>query len=244
MLVFTFFMVFFSAHAQNSPTICKPQCGANTTLQFPFGFSDGCEIQLTCKDNKTVKIGEFEVKKVTSNNILLHFPADCHRHINKSDELISPNYAPTNRNNFLIRKCSQPVNNCSIQAKSFEDRLSINTCKLKDDDDADNDDSDDDVSCYSEKNTSVVNELKKRTKCSVLFTSILINLNKSVDSVVLALEFEVVELEWWLLGNCSCAKDAKRVNVSIAGGKTGCRCQCKAGLEGDGFSNGGGCRRG
>lgn len=241
MIVLTFFtLYFFLAHAQNS-TSCQRSCGNNVNLQYPFGFSHSCKIRLHCHENKTMKIGEFEVKQVSSDNILLHFPANCSRHVDETHQFIGSNYAPTPRNNFLIKNCTQPVNNCSIQAESFQDRLSLKTCKSKDDGD---DDDDDDVSCYSEKNTSGVNELQRRTTCSSLFTSILINLNKSVDSVVLALEFELVELEWWLQGPCKCAKDAKCVNVSVVGGNKGFRCQCKAGFQGNGFRDGGGCRRG
>lgn len=231
-IVVIFFTVFFLAHAHNST--CNHHCGANITL-YPFGFSNDCGIQLHCNDNKTMKIGEFQVKEVTSDNILLHFPANCHRHINNSYLLIGQNYAPTNRNNFLIRRCKEPlVNKCLIQANSslLNDHLSVHSC-------------DDGVSCYSGEAMGVVNELNK-SDCSILFTSILIdsNDNKSAESVVLALEFELVELEWWLQGNCSCATDAKCVHVSLPGVSKGFRCRCKAGFEGDGFLGGSGCRRG
>lgn len=230
MIVVTFFTLFFFAHAHNY-TSCKRHCGDQIHVHYPFGFSDDCEIPLHCNQSKTMAIGDFQVKQVTTDNILLHFPPDCRRNINHSHQFIGPNYAPSPRNNFLIRNCAQPVNNCSIQPKSFQDRFSVKRC-------------DGDVSCYSENNTSHVNELGTRTNCSVLFTSILINLNNSVDSVVLALEFELVELEWWLKGPCRCAKDAICVNVSVAGEIKGFRCRCKVGSEGDGYREGGGCRRG
>ncbi|KAL8117551.1 wall-associated receptor kinase-like 14 isoform X2 [Apium graveolens] len=230
-LVVMFFTVLFLAQPRSS-TCCNLHCGTNITVQYPFGFSEGCGIRLDCNDNKTMSLGKIIVKSVTSDNILLHFPANCSRKINESNQLIGPNYAPTKRNNFLIRRCNKPlVNKCLIQANSslINDHLSA-SCN------------DDGVSCYRGEGRSVVNELNM-SDCSVLYTSILINSNnnKSADSVVLALEFEVVELEWGIPGNCNCSTDAKCVRVRLEGVNKGFRCQCTEGFEGDGFR--GGCRR-
>ncbi|KAL1809860.1 hypothetical protein ACET3Z_026850 [Daucus carota] len=236
-VVVTVFTAFFVAHAQNST--CKRYCGDDNdriTVKYPFGFSDECEIPLKCdEDKKRMLIGDFEVKKVMSESIVLRFPANCSRSIEESAQLISRNYAPTNRSNFLIRNCKRPVNRCLIQAESFENRLSVKSCESK---------ASDDVSCYTGKNMSVVDELNG-SDCSVLFTSILINSpeNNSAESVVLALEFEVVELEWWLEGPCKCAVNANCAQLLVAGGKRRFRCQCNAGFEGDGFREGEGCRK-
>ncbi|GFY86124.1 protein kinase superfamily protein [Actinidia rufa] len=61
-------------HAQ---TKCKSTCGFGPLkrLQYPFGFSSGCPIQLNCSGNGTAMIDEFPVQSVSSDSILIKIPA-------------------------------------------------------------------------------------------------------------------------------------------------------------------------
>ncbi|GFZ10274.1 protein kinase superfamily protein [Actinidia rufa] len=67
-------------HAQ---TNCNGSCGFGPPkrLQYPFGFSPACPIQLNCSGNGTVLIDEFPVQSVTADAILITIPAKCDRPI-------------------------------------------------------------------------------------------------------------------------------------------------------------------
>lgn len=225
-----------SAEANNSAA-CNRYCGT-TSVQYPFGFTEGCEIRLNCTPNKNIQIGDFQVQNITTDNILVNLPAKCDRHILEIDRFFNQNYAPTWRNNFLLRNCRPQLNGCVIQGSLLEDRFSIPRCKS----DSGN------ISCYSEEDIGLkLMSLKNlnRANCTVLFTSIAVDSieNRSMNSAV-ELKFQSVELEWWLKGSCSCVREANCVNVTLASGEMRFRCRCKEGFKGDGFTAGDGCRKG
>ncbi|KAG5530530.1 hypothetical protein RHGRI_025470 [Rhododendron griersonianum] len=59
-----------------------------------------------------------------------------------------------------------------------------------------------------------------------------------------SLQFQAAELGWWLGGGCDCSAKAECTNVTVLGGGSGYRCQCREGFVGDGFAGGGGCQKG
>lgn len=104
------------------------------------------------------------------------------------------------------------------------------------------------ISCYSEDYRRIDYmdyDNLTRTNCSVLFSSIAVDLNSGTNrNSAVSLEFQRLELGWWVNGLCRCVEDAGCVEVSTAGGGEGYRCRCKVGFDGDGFIDGNGCRKG
>ncbi|KAG7558043.1 Wall-associated receptor kinase galacturonan-binding domain [Arabidopsis suecica] len=87
--------------ASSSAETCNRKCGG-LTLSYPFGFSPGCPIQLNCSaEDHGAKIGEFSVRNVTENSILVGVPSNCTRKIEDMTPLFGTHYAPTSENNFL-----------------------------------------------------------------------------------------------------------------------------------------------
>ena len=77
--------------------------------------------------------------------------------------------------------------------------------------------------------------------CKYLFSSFAVEQRK--DDPDISLQFQLLELGWWLEGPCQCSPNATCTNVTVAAGKFGFRCHCPQGYQGDGFLNGTGCRR-
>lgn len=222
-----------SSQATQNPS-CNRVCGTHdkSTVPYPFGFSPGCGIQLNCSENFNVQIGEFSVQNITNDHILVNIPPECDRNITKIRQLTGTNYRPTSRNNFLLQNCSQPPKGCLIGPALLDDRFQ--ECQSVSGN----------RSCYLEEDRSVqfTNiDMLEKTGCSVLVTSIAVE-NRSVNSSV-ELDIQTVELGWLLQGPCKCVAQADCTNLTL-GGLQGFRCRCKSGFEGDGFVDGGGCRKG
>ncbi|XP_014519324.1 wall-associated receptor kinase-like 14 [Vigna radiata var. radiata] len=206
-----------TARAQN--LTCNRQCGKQS-VQFPFGFSEGCEIILNCSDNK-VRLHEFLVQNVTNSNILVNLPAKCNRSMESIEPLFGNNFAPSVNNSFLVKDCSDASRGCVIPASNF-----VETCDNKSGN----------ISCFSKQDEAGVLTYKdlKETKCNYLFSAIYFGQSKEIT-----LQFQVVELAWWLQGQCDeCSENATCSKV-----QRGFRCQCIHGFTGDGFINGTGCRK-
>ncbi|WVZ09333.1 hypothetical protein V8G54_013863 [Vigna mungo] len=206
-----------TARAQN--LTCNRQCGKQS-VQFPFGFSEGCQIILNCSDNK-VHLHEFLVQNVTNSNILVNLPAKCNRSMESIEPLFGNNFAPSVNNSFLVKDCSDASRGCVIPATNF-----VETCGNKSSN----------ISCFSKQDEAGVLTYKdlKETKCNYLFSAIYFGQSKEIT-----LQFQVVELAWWLQGQCDeCSENATCSKV-----QRGFRCQCIHGFTGDGFINGTGCRK-
>lgn len=236
-IITSFFLLSSSSSHPPQNSSCIRVCGTHdkssqTHVQYPFGFSPSCEIQLNCSEIFTVQIGGFHVQNITNDNILVNIPAECDRPIAKIRQLMGTNYAPTSRNNFLLQNCSKPLKECLIEPRLLEDRFQVKGCQSGN------------RSCYLEEDRSVQFtsfDTLERTGCSTLFTSIAVE-NRSVNSSV-ELEIQTVELGWLLEGPCKCVDQADCTNLTL-GQLQGFRCRCKTGFEGDGFVDGGGCRKG
>ncbi|WOG93147.1 hypothetical protein DCAR_0312428 [Daucus carota subsp. sativus] len=237
-IITTLFLLSSSSSQASHNSSCSRVCGAHKStqihVQYPFGFSPGCEIQLACL-NSSVKIEQFRVQNVTNDHILVDIPAQCDRNISAIRPLFGRNFAPSSRNSFLLQNCSRPVKECLIETSLLEDRFQVDTCQSVRSN----------VSCYVEdRDVEFMSfETLEKTGCSELFTAIAVDLfdNRSVDSSV-AIEIQTLELGWLLEGPCKCVAQADCVNLTL-GGLQGFRCRCKSGFEGDGFVDGGGCRK-
>lgn len=223
----------------NAADLCDRTCrnGKSTKrVPYPFGFSPGCAIRLTCA-NATVKIGEFEVQNVTADSIFVNLPTKCHRQITSLHPLFGPNYGMTRQNSLLLQNCTTHQNGCVIPTSLVEQRFNLKTCGVVSDN----------ITCFSwpyneNKSASFMsfNDLS-RTGCNYLFSSLAFN---SGGNSAGSLEFQLLELGWGLNGSCNCSKNADCTpNVTLANGISGHRCRCQEGFEGDGFVAGDGCRR-
>lgn len=223
----------------NAADLCDRTCrnGKSTKrVPYPFGFSPGCAIRLTCA-NATVKIGDFEVQNVTADSIFVNLPAKCHRQITSLRPLFGPNYGMTWQNSLLLQNCTTHQNGCVIPTSLVEQRFNLKTCGV----------GSDNITCFSwpyneNKSASFMsfNDLS-RTRCNYLFSSLAFN---SLGNSAGSLEFQLLELGWGLNGPCNCSKNADCTrNVTFANGISGHRCRCQEGFEGDGFVAGDGCRR-
>ncbi|XP_075485680.1 wall-associated receptor kinase-like 14 [Primulina tabacum] len=213
---------------------CNQKCGGQE-LHFPFGFSAGCKIQLNCSSNGTVFAAGFPVQSVTSDTILLTIPATCDRPVEALRSLFTPNYAPTSQNAVLLHNCSGLRSSCFIPTTMVQTHFELLNCNAKNDS----------ISCYSEEDnrSSFINyEKLRRTSCRSLFSAI--SMESFGNSSSVSLDVQIVRLEWWILGRCKCAENARCVRIEstpVEGNPPGYRCQCADGFAGDGFTDGLGC---
>lgn len=233
-MIITIFLL-SKTRAQNNSnnTNCLNRCG-DEILQYPFGFSEGCGIKLNCTNNK-VQIDDFLIQNLTKNSIFIYLPAKCNRSIASIRPLFNDNFAPTRNNSFLVQDCSASLGGCVIPASSFGgNQIEVESCDSKSSN----------ISCftqeYHEGDVDVLSydELNK-TKCNYLFSAIAVEQNKEIS-----LQFQAIELGWWLQGSCECSNNATCSTVNLQGNGTGFRCQCVDGFRGDGFASGTGCRKG
>ncbi|CAN6301713.1 unnamed protein product [Urochloa humidicola] len=224
---------------------CARSCG-NLTVQYPFGFSPGCEIQLGCDQggNGTARLGDerelgLVVSNVTVRALFLTLLPDCSRRLNASvKELFTDNYAPSPQNTLLVSSCNNAAtrgHNCSVKPAVYLSSSShcFNGTKPEN------------FSCVQPPSG---NRFFNRTEiwalgseCAGLVSAVSF---WPTPAPAPALLLGVMELEWWMLGPCRCSSQASCTNVTTPNaGQPAFRCECLEGFEGDGFAAGTGCRR-
>ncbi|KAG8367023.1 hypothetical protein BUALT_Bualt16G0029300 [Buddleja alternifolia] len=236
------------AQTTNS-TACDQSCGGDL-VPYPFGFSDGCEIRLNCSTNNgnNIQIGNYTVVNMTSDQILINFPAKCDRPLEELSSLFGLNFAPTWRNCLLLENCSSPTNECVIPSRLVRSRIVFEDCNF-----GSRNSDHYNISCYSgglDDGSEFLDYDKviAQGNCSVLFSSMMVDLDENARSVgggggSVGLEFETVELGWWLVGECDCDPNANCTPVVYGAQPQGFRCKCNEGYAGDGFAAGNRCRR-
>ncbi|CAL5197649.1 unnamed protein product [Lathyrus oleraceus] len=237
LIIITIFITVITADQNNNH--CNRRCGEQS-VNYPFGFSEGCKIKLNCSNNNNqIKIGDLTVQKLNSDSIYISLPAKCNRNTSFIYPLFGKNYAPTWNNTFLVQRCRPNLSGCVIPTSIFAGtQIDVEGCGSRSKSDY--------ITCFtqSQRKTSREDVLTpddwNKTGCELLFSAIAVD-NSTVDDV--PLQFQVVELGWWLEGSSSCSDDANCTVVHLAGEKQGFRCRCREGLVGDGFVNGTGCRR-
>ncbi|KAL2348443.1 hypothetical protein Fmac_002443 [Flemingia macrophylla] len=228
--VIVFTILIACARAQNRT--CNTQCG-DQNLQFPFGFSEGCKIRLNCSNNR-VQINEFLVQNVTNSKILVDLPAKCNRSMDSIGTLFSENFAPSLNNSFLVQDCREVLGGCVIPASTFVgSHVDVDSCDKRSSN----------ISCFNKQEKEDAADVMSyddlnNTRCNYLFSAVSFAQTKDIE-----LQFQVVELAWWLKGNCRCSRNATCVHVTLPRGDGGFRCQCLQGFSGDGFADGTGCRK-
>lgn len=221
---------------------CSQICGGggrqppqSPTIQYPFGFSPGCPIQLNCTPNGNASIGGFSIVEITGDTMTVTVMTQCDRPFSLVERLYSPNFAPTNRNAILLNNCSQ-ASSCPIpsaMARTHFESLCTGRANGS-------------MSCYLElghNSAAKFVDLRglRGLNCQYLLSGILA---ESISDVSLSLDVQMIELGWWLDGGCNCDKQAICANVLTPNGSRGYRCSCKHGFVGDGFKDGIGCRKG
>ncbi|XWS33697.1 hypothetical protein CRYUN_Cryun22dG0105200 [Craigia yunnanensis] len=230
------FVVFQAKSVNSQNNKCLGSCvTSNFTrpLPFPFGFSSGCPIQLNCSSG--VKIGEFLVLNITSTDIIIHLPAKCERRLAEISVLFGENYALSAANSLLLQNCSKPLKApCEIRPMFLETSFNLTPCVAKSDN----------ISCFNGGDGERLLSFDEvnNTQCRFLFSSTSIVVDSARNSAV-SLELERVTLEWWVGGECNCDGNANCTVVKRGNRTMGFKCLCKEGFEGDGFKDGGGCRR-
>ncbi|KAI4321285.1 hypothetical protein MLD38_034687 [Melastoma candidum] len=201
---------------------CNNTCSGQTPnikIQFPFGFSSGCPIQLNCTPDGTVLIGEFPVQEIDSysGSISVNVSARCDRPFGTIDQLYGRNFAPKSNNEVFLGNCTQP---------SPCDKY-LPTCSM----------SLENVSCYTVKESGSeflsFGKLSEM-KCGIFTSSTSEWLSNSLYD-------ETMLLAWWVSGeDCRCSGNAIcTLFPSVPAGGNGYRCQCSG--DGDGYLDGSGC---
>ncbi|XP_031125524.1 wall-associated receptor kinase-like 14 [Ipomoea triloba] len=231
-LSFIVFLIFRSTAV--SAAACNRSCGGRVSpaeLPSPFGFSAGCKIRLNCTSGGTPAVHDFPVYDVTADSILINLPAKCGRPISAAGALFTANYAPTRKNDILLQNCSSPETDCRVPSTEIQTRFDLLDCGS----------GMDNISCYSEKTKPAGKFIHfdglMKSGCKSLFSAVAV---KSLgDTPAVAMDIQVVQLEWWLTGDCRCSKNAKCTRI----GRVGYRCHCFEGFAGDGYQSGSGCRK-
>lgn len=228
-----FFLVITIHLLSTSAASCNRSCG-NHHLQFPFGFSPGCQIQLNCTPDGTINLAShFPVHSVTLDTISVSLPAACNRPVAALRPLFASNFAPSSRNAILLQNCGNESSDCFIPTKMVETHFELLHCDAARHNATT-------VSCYSETDnrTSFIDyDNLKRSSCGTVFSAI---------SMGSSLDVQIVRLGWWIYGECRCSNNANCVRVSppVHGKTPAYRCECVEGFAGDGFLHGLGCRKG
>ncbi|KAI9113424.1 hypothetical protein K1719_015351 [Acacia pycnantha] len=111
-------IIVFATRAENSNS-CERRCGGYT-IQYPFGFSEDCEIKLNCSSSDGMEIGGLRVNKVTTSSIFIDVPWKCNRSVQAIRSLFSNNFAPTRNNSFILQAGSSTLG-CGVPATSLVD---------------------------------------------------------------------------------------------------------------------------
>ncbi|CAD6202741.1 unnamed protein product [Miscanthus lutarioriparius] len=231
---------------------CARSCGA-LTVQYPFGFSPGCEIPLGCDQaNGTAWLGGARelgllVSNVTARALFLTLRPNCSRRLNASLEaLFTKTYAPGRQNALVVSSCklvslAADISNCSVHPSAYLDNSS--QCGRG---------AADSIRCVvptqptSDDNIRVPDRFFNRTEMQTLAAECtgLVSAVSYWDAPAPALLLATMELEWWMLGPCRCSRQANctRVTTPVAR-QEAFRCECREGFEGDGFAEGAGCRK-
>ncbi|XP_065847223.1 wall-associated receptor kinase-like 14 [Euphorbia lathyris] len=207
---------------------CNHTCGKQH-LSYPFGFSSGCPIQLNCSSSGDIFLDEhYPVLYVNDDTIRISLQPQCNRSIETFPKLFTKHFAPSSTNAILLYNCSSAVSPCSIPA------INVHLESL----DCANNTS---ISCIYDPTVDGFfhRNQSQLLQCEYLLSSISV---KSLNDSGVSLDISVMDLVWWIPGNCSCSEHADCREVLTPDGP-GHRCLCKDGFVGDGFSGGTRCER-
>ncbi|KAK1438971.1 hypothetical protein QVD17_04784 [Tagetes erecta] len=227
----------------NCTRVCRGGIGTRVkSVSYPFGFSDGCEIRLNCSAGE-ITFGEYIIQNITRDHILVNLPAKCDRKYAEIRVFNNTNFALSSRNGLLLENCNSTLNDCVVSTTRVENHFNLQQC-----DSRVNGNVTTTMNCYSEDDPDVeefinLNKLDD-ARCEILFSSVTVDVNGTISpNMPVSLEFQSLELGWWVNGDCRCHPNAVCRNVNFDNQTVGYRCHCDHGYAGDGFIDGDGCRR-
>ncbi|CAM8975835.1 unnamed protein product [Rhodiola kirilowii] len=215
-----------SCHAPNFPT-------NHVHVPYPFGFSPSCSIQLNCTSDGTISLHHFPIRTLSSDSLLVNLEAKCNRPITTFQSFFGSNYAPISSNGILLKNCSRPATPCKLPSTAVQTNFELYDCGGVNSS----------VSCYSEYGTEtrfLSYEKVLESECRFLFSSISV---ATVNVSEISLDVQVVQIGWWIEGDCRCSENADCIHILSPVTRQGAhRCRCREGFVGDGFLDGEGCR--
>uniref|UniRef100_A0A0E0BUS9 Protein kinase domain-containing protein n=1 Tax=Oryza glumipatula TaxID=40148 RepID=A0A0E0BUS9_9ORYZ len=254
-----------AAAAASGDERCRRQCGG-LAVPYPFGFSGDCPILLACDEgnstaallrpttNGTSTTAESSSSYAvaassfnsTASTLLVSLPPSCNRTVSDARRWLSgANYGVSSRTGLFLRGCQNAAStNCNVPAevilrteKCGGGNASPVTCIAA-------------ISAETDMAKGVGMfarwDMVDEPRCDNLLTSVY----SETQEQLFTLEIAVAELGWWVNGSCSavagdlagrCAANATCHDVQTPSGAWGHRCECHAGLIGDGFAAGDGC---
>uniref|UniRef100_A0A453JQ41 Wall-associated receptor kinase galacturonan-binding domain-containing protein n=1 Tax=Aegilops tauschii subsp. strangulata TaxID=200361 RepID=A0A453JQ41_AEGTS len=252
-----------AAAASGGGDRCSRRCGG-ATVPYPLGFSPGCPIALWCDASISTPILPYIGENGTTyrviafnstiSTVVVGLSPSCSRSVPEARRVLSGgNYGVSSRTGLFLRGGCGGVNasagaGCSVPVDVMSRLLRTAQCVG-----ISNDTSPAAVACVASRpanSTAAVNEQfllwekVEKQKCDEVLTSTVFVLTPEGTAT---LEFGVAELGWWLNGTCGtgggerCAANATCTDVQTPNGELGHRCECVAGMEGDGFLAGDGC---
>ncbi|WVZ56070.1 hypothetical protein U9M48_006650 [Paspalum notatum var. saurae] len=260
LLPWTTLLLLLHAAAAAGNASCARRCGG-LTVQYPFGFSPGCEIQIGCDSaDGAAWVGSGRelgllVSNVTARAILLALRPDCSRPLNASvHALFSDRYAPGSQNALVVSSCrpAAHVSNCSgPQPSTYGSYLDNSSrCDRR---------AEDSIRCVfpppppqpprdSTAGTLLPSFFNRTEALAVLsectgLVSAVSFWGAPAPAAQVALLLDTMELEWWMPGPCRCSPQANCTPFATPDAGQGFRCECAEGFEGDGFADGAGCRK-
>ncbi|KAM3272037.1 hypothetical protein ACQJBY_042310 [Aegilops geniculata] len=249
---------YYAAAASGGSDLCSRRCGS-TTVPYPFGFSPGCPIALSCDASTSTPIlpyiGDYGTLyrviafNSTRSTMFVGLPPSCSRSVPEARrELSGGNYGVSSRTGLFLRGGCSGINasagaGCSVPLDVMSRLLRTAHCAANS-----NGTSASTVVCVASTagNATAYQfvrwEKVEKQKCDDVLTSTVF---VTVEGTA-TLEFGVAELGWWLNGTCAggdlrCAANATCSDVQTPSGAEGHRCECVAGMLGDGFLAGDGC---
>ncbi|KAM0902607.1 hypothetical protein ACQ4PT_019198 [Festuca glaucescens] len=239
---------------------CLRRCGGTTTVPYPFGFSAGCPIPLSCDTNTSTPIlpsrggdngTSYRVLgfNSTASTFALTLPSSCSRSVPDARRTLSgANYGVSSRTGLFLRGGCREINSTSCAVPVAVMSRLLRTAQCGDNETASAAGA---VACVASNSPNATSagvflqwDKADNTTCDNMLTSALF---AETAEGTASLEFGLAELGWWLNGTCGgvgepCAANATCTNVTTPNGApAGHRCACVAGMDGDGFSAGDGC---
>lgn len=265
--VFLFFLLVFSLpHGitfSAAADRCDHRCGG-FTVPYPFGFSAGCPIPLSCDaanssalllllpvPGRNVTTAPCHVVSFNSSasTVVVSLQPSCDRTVQEARAALSgPNYGVSARTGLFLGggECRARPNAsaCSVPAGVVTRLSRTAQCGIGNDTSA----AAASMACVASAAQNATAETfldwgkAEKTNCDDVLTSAVYMHDQVAGG---SLEFGVAELGWWLNGTCAaggiCVANATCTDVRTPGGTAGHRCACEAGLDGDGFFAGDGC---
>ncbi|XP_050213670.1 wall-associated receptor kinase-like 14 [Mercurialis annua] len=229
------FLSLLISQASSSP-LCNRTCGKNH-VSYPFGFSSACKIHLNCSRDGIMFVNEFPIQYIDEQNIRIDLEPKCNRPIQTFTSLFTKNFAPISTNAILLHNCSAvKVLPCNIPAISVQTHFESLNCS------ASNSSS---ISClFSLANDGFFayqNYSDQLGQCKFFLSSI--SSESTVNGLGVSLVIQVMDLGWWLPGDCQCSDHSHCISLLTPQGP-GYRCSCKNGFTGDGYASpGAGCQK-